>query len=259
MPRIKPIGHEDHLSVVGHLDELRSRLMVALAAFLVAFGLTTWQSDLVLALVNAPLPGDMQPITLGPAEPFITTLKNAAYAAILITLPVLLYQAYAFLVPALKPSERRVALPLLLMVPFLFVGGVVFCYLVVLPPALDFLLGFNSSQFDAQLRASDYYDFATLTMIAMGLGFQVPVAVLVLTRLGVVTVDKLRRSRRYAVLAIAVTAALLPTLDPVTLVLEMIPLMLLYELSIQLARLFAPGDHAAGASSLRPPDKAAAG
>jgi sec-independent protein translocase protein TatC len=238
--RIKPLGHEDELSVVGHLDELRSRMMVALAAFLVAFGLTTWQSDLVLAIVNAPLPGDMQPITLGPAEPFITTLKNAAYAAILITLPVLLYQAYAFLVPALAPRERRLALPLLLMVPLLFVGGVVFCYLVVLPPALDFLLSFNSSEFNTQLRASDYYDFATLTMLAMGLGFQVPVGVLVLTRLGVVTVDKLRRSRRYAILAIAVIAALLPTLDPVTLVLEMVPLMLLYELSIQLARLFAP-------------------
>jgi sec-independent protein translocase protein TatC len=238
--RIKPIGHEDELSVVGHLDELRSRMMVALAAFLVAFGLTTWQSDLVLAIVNAPLPGDMQPITLGPAEPFITTLKNAAYAAVLIALPVLLYQAYAFLVPALAPHERRRALPLLLMVPLLFMGGVVFCYLVVLPPALDFLLSFNSSQFDTQLRASDYYDFATLTMLAMGLGFQVPVGVLVLTRLGVVTVDKLRRSRRYAILAIAVIAALLPTLDPITLVLEMVPLMILYELSVQLARLFAP-------------------
>lgn len=240
MRRIKPIAHEDELSVVGHLDELRSRMMVALAAFLVAFGLTTWQSDLVLAIVNAPLPGDMQPITLGPAEPFITTLKNAGYAAILITLPVLLYQAYAFLVPALAPRERRLALPLLLMVPLLFVGGVVFCYLVVLPPALDFLLSFNSSEFNTQLRASDYYDFATLTMLAMGLGFQVPVGVLVLTRLGVVTVDKLRRSRRYAILAIAVLAALLPTLDPITLVLEMVPLMLLYELSVQLARLFAP-------------------
>jgi sec-independent protein translocase protein TatC len=79
-------------------------------------------------------------------------------------------------------------------------------------------------------------------MLAMGLGFQVPVGVLVLTRLGVVTVDKLRRSRRYAILAIAVIAALLPTLDPITLVLEMVPLMLLYELSVQLARLFAPAD-----------------
>ncbi|HEX2415560.1 MAG TPA: twin-arginine translocase subunit TatC [Thermoleophilaceae bacterium] len=241
MRRIKPVAHDDELTVVDHLDELRARLMVSLAAFLVAFALTAWQSDLVLDIVNAPLPDGREPITLGPAEPFIQTLKNAGYAAILLTLPVLLFQAYAFLAPALGPRERRMAFPLLLMVPLLFVAGVVFCYLLVLPPALDFLLSFNESQFNNQLRASDYYDFATLTMLAMGLGFQVPVGVLVLTRLGVVSYDKLRRSRRYAIVGIAVLAALLPTLDPVTLVLEMLPLMALYELSIQLSWLVEPG------------------
>jgi sec-independent protein translocase protein TatC len=241
MPRrIKPIGHEEHLPVVDHLDELRSRLIVTAAAFLVAFGLTTWQSDLVLEILNAPLPGGLEPITLGPSEPFIVTLKSAAYAAVLLTLPIVLYEVYAFVAPAFKPRDRRVVVPLLLMVPILFIGGVVFCYLVVLTPALDFLLSFNASEFNTQLRASDYYDFATTTMIAMGLGFQVPVGILALTRLGVLDVDKLRRSRRYAVLAIAVIAALLPTLDPVTLVLEMVPLLLLYEVSIQLARVFAP-------------------
>ena len=130
--------------------------------------------------------------------------------------------------------------PLVLAVPILFISGVAFCYLVVLTPALEFLLSFNSSEFNTQVRASDYYDFATMTMIAMGIGFQVPVGVLALTRLGVVNADKLRRSRRYAVLAIAVLAALLPTLDPVTLLLEMVPLLLLYELSIQVARFFTP-------------------
>jgi sec-independent protein translocase protein TatC len=240
MRRIKPVRPEDQLSVVDHLDELRSRLVVAIAAFVVAFGLTTWQSDLVLAIMNAPLPGGQQPITLGPAEPFVTTLKNAAYAAILLTLPVILYQVYAFVVPAFSVRERKVVAPLLLMVPVLFIAGVVFCYLVVLPPALDFLLSFNESQFNTQLRASDYYDFMTLTMLALGLGFQVPVGVLALTRLGVVSSEGLRGSRRYAIVAIAVLAALLPTLDPITLVLEMVPLLALYELSIQLARLFAP-------------------
>jgi sec-independent protein translocase protein TatC len=240
MRRIKPIGHEEELPVVDHLDELRARLLVAAAAFLVAFGLTTWQNAFVIEVLNAPLPGDLQPITLGPSEPLVTTLKNSAYAAVLIALPVFIYQAYAFLAPAFGPREQRVALPLILMAPGLFLGGVAFCYVVVLPPALDFLLGFNASQFNTHLRASDYYDFATLTMIAMGLGFQVPVGVLVLTRLGVVSVDRLRRGRRYAILAIAVIAALLPTLDPVTLVLEMLPLLALYEASIQVARVFAP-------------------
>jgi sec-independent protein translocase protein TatC len=240
MRRFKPIGHEDELPVVDHLDELRSRLMVTAAAFLVALGLTTWQSDLVLEFLNAPLPGNFVPITLGPSEPFVTTLKTAGYAALLLVLPVLIYQVYAFVVPAFKPGERKVARPLVLMVPVLFIGGVAFCYLVVLTPALDFLLSFNASEFNTQLRASDYYDFAIMLMVAMGVGFQVPVGVLALTRLGVVSVESLRRNRRYAVVAIAVIAALLPTLDPVTLVLEMVPLLVLYELSIQLARLFAP-------------------
>ena len=240
MRRMKPIAHGEQLPVVDHLDELRSRLMVALAAFLVAFGLTTWQSHLILGILNAPLPGSIEPITLGPSEPFVTTLKNSAYAALLLTLPVLLYQVYAFVVPAFSARERRMALPLLLMVPVLFLGGVVFCYLVVLPPALQFLLNFNASEFNTQLRASDYYGFATLAMVAMGIGFQVPIGVVVITRLGVVTVDTLRHNRRYAILAIAVTAALLPTLDPVTLVLEMLPLVALYELGIAMARFFTP-------------------
>ena len=248
MRRLKPVSHEDRLSVVDHLDELRSRLMVALAAFLVAFGLTTWQSDLVLEIANAPLPHGQQPITLGPAEPFVQTLKNSTYAALVLTLPVILYQAYAFVVPAFSPAERRVARPLLLMAPLLFIAGIVFCYLVVLPPALDFLLGFNESQFDTQLRASDYYDFAALTMLALGLGFQLPVGVLALTRLGVVTAAKLRRNRRYAIVAIAVLAALLPTLDPLTLLLEMLPLLTLYEVSVQLARIFEPGSVEGAAS-----------
>ena len=249
MRRIKPLNHEDELPVVDHLDELRSRLIVTAAAFLVALGLTTWQSDLVLEFLNAPLPGDFEPITLGPSEPFITTLKTAGYAALLLVLPVFIYQLYAFVVPAFRPGERKVVRPLVLLVPVLFVAGAAFCYLVVLTPALDFLLSFNASEFNTQLRASDYYDFAIMLMAAMGLGFQVPVGVLALTRLGVVSVDKLRRNRRYAVVVIAAIAALLPTLDPVTLVLEMVPLLVLYEASIQLARLLEPGDSAVSAEA----------
>ena len=240
MRRRKPASHDDQLSVVEHLDELRWRIIVSVATFVVAFALTTWQSDLVLEIVNTPLPDGREPITLGPTEPFMTTILNSAYAAVLLSLPVLLYQAYAFLLPALSPKERRVALPLTLMVPVLFVAGVVFCFLVVLPPALDFLLSFNADEFDTELRAKDYYSFATFTMVAMGLGFQVPVGILALVRLGVVTVEQLRANRRNAILVIAILAALLPTIDPFTLLLEMVPLIVLYEFSIQLARLFPP-------------------
>ena len=237
---MKPISHEDRLTVVDHLDELRSRIVVSLSAFGVAFALTTWQNHLVLEIVNRPLPGDRQPLTFGVTEPFLTTITNSAYAALLLSLPVILYQLYAFVLPAFSPGERRVAFPLLVLVPILFVAGVVFCYFVVLPPATEILLDFNADEFNTQVRARDYYSFVTLTTLAMGLCFQVPVGILAAVRLGITTPHKLRKNRRYAILAIAVVAALLPTIDPVTLLLEMAPLVLLYELSILLAAAFGP-------------------
>ncbi len=236
--RIRPIAHEDRLSIVEHLDELRTRLVICALAFGVAWGVAGWQNDLVLRIVNHPLPRGIEPITLGPAEAFYTTLTNSAYVALIIALPVILYQIYAFLLPAFSPTERRVALPMLLLVPVLFIAGVVFCYFVVLEPALSFLLNFNADDFNTQVRARDYYSFITMLMLAMGLGFQIPVGVLVACKLGVTSPEKLRKNRRYAIVVIAVVASLLPTLDPLTLILEMVPLIFLYELSIWLASVF---------------------
>ena len=126
MPRrVRPVGHDDRLSIVEHLDELRWRLLICAAAFVAAWALTGWQNHLVLEIVNSPLPDGIQPITLGPAEAFYATLINAAYAALLLSLPVILYQLYAFLLPAFSPTEARVARPLLMLVPVLFIAGVV--------------------------------------------------------------------------------------------------------------------------------------
>jgi sec-independent protein translocase protein TatC len=233
--RIRPISHEDRLSVVDHLDELRGRLIACVVAFVVAWALTAWQNHLVLDIVNAPLPNDIQPITLGPAEAFYTTLTNSAYVALLISLPVILYQLYAFLLPAFSPLERRVALPMMLLIPVLFITGVVFCYFVVLGPAMHFLLNFNADEFNTQVRARDYYSFITLLMLAMGLAFQIPVGVVVACKLRITSPEQLRAKRRYALVAIVVLAALLPTIDPLSLVLESVPMYLLYELSILLA------------------------
>jgi sec-independent protein translocase protein TatC len=233
-----PVGHEDRLTLVEHLDELRSRIVVAVVAFGVALGLCFWQNHLLLKIVNHPLGHHRLPITLGVAEPFTTTLTVAAYFAILIALPVLLYEGYAFVLPAFSPGERKVALPLLLMVPVLFISGAAFGYFVIIPAALKFLLHFNQSQFNTQLRARDYYSFVTLTMISVGAVFQMPVFILGLTRMGVTTPAKLRRNRRYAILVCAVVAAALPGVDPVSMLLEMVPLVALYELSILLASAF---------------------
>jgi sec-independent protein translocase protein TatC len=234
--KIRPIGHEDRLSLVEHLDELRTRLVIAAGAFMVALGLCFWQNHQLLKIVNDPL-GKRQPITLGVTEPFMTTLTVAAYGAILIAMPVILYEIYAFVLPAFSPGERKVALPLLLMVPFLFIGGVMFAYFVIIPAALKFLLHFNEHQFNLQIRARDYYSFFSLTMLAGGIVFQLPVFLLGLVKMGITTPAKLRKNRRYAVLIIAVVAAALPGVDPISMLIEMVPLLVLYELSILLASL----------------------
>jgi|SRR5829696_1112125 len=301
--RLRPVGHEDRLSLVQHLDELRTRLFVCLAAFLVAFGICFWQNDAVLEIMDrplaqssisndsddpleqsalfqrqvaralsqtAPLLRDLgaeaddpvlaaraersarafeavgraaptgaprRPVTLGVGEPFTATFKVASYAALLLALPLILFQLYAFVLPAFSPRERAVALPLMMVVPFLFVGGVAFAYFLVLPNAIDFLQNFNDDNFDILLQARDYYGFSIMVLALMGLLFQVPIAVLAVTRAGIVTTRQLRATRRYAILAIAVLAMLLPGTDPVTMGLLMAPLLVLYEGSILFATL----------------------
>jgi sec-independent protein translocase protein TatC len=244
MARMKAVSPEERLTLVEHLDELRTRIIVSVAVFGVALALCFWQNHLLLKIANAPLPGDFTPITLSPTEPFLTTFTICAYGAIILSLPIILYQAYAYVLPAFSHKERRVILPLLLMVPVLFGAGVAFGYFVVLPAAIKFLLNFNSNEFTTQLRAKDYYSFFSTTLLACGIVFQVPVGILAVTRLGIVNVEQLKRNRRYAYLICAVVAAALPGVDPVTMLIEMVPLLLLYEVSILLARAF--GQPAAG-------------
>jgi sec-independent protein translocase protein TatC len=305
MPPLRPIGHEDRLSLVEHLDELRTRLIWSIAVFAVAFAFCYWQNGEVLTIVNRPVvnalkpgkhpqdqlgqttlfqqrvgalakalgpalgavqrsaatPADKQalagaiaaaratavatptstarrPVTFGVTEPFLTTFKIAGYAAILLTLPFLLYQLYAFILPAFTPRERSAVFPLLLMIPALFAAGVAFGYFVALPRAASFLLTFNQKHFDILLRAQDYYSFTITLLAAIGLVFQVPIGVLALTRLGIISPSLLRKNRGYVVLGTAIVAAVVtPTPDPVTMLITMAPILVLFELSILLASL----------------------
>jgi sec-independent protein translocase protein TatC len=239
MRRVAPISHEDELSLVEHLDELRARIVVSLSVFGVALAICFWQNHLLLELANGPLPSNHDKlITFGISEPFTTTVTVAAYGAIILSLPIILYQFYAYLLPAFSKQQQKSILPLLLLIPLLFIAGIAFGYVVVLPAAAKFLLNFNDAQFNIQVRAKDYYGFFAQTLIACGVVFQVPVGILAVTRLGIVKVSQLQRNRRYAYLACAVVAAALPGVDPVSMLLETAPLIALYELSIVLARLF---------------------
>ena len=311
---IRAIGHEDRLSLVDHLDELRTRLIVSALALAVAFGFCLWQNHELLHLINKPLskqtqkqvekgngplgqtalaqqgvlkvardtqaivlalsaqgsglssatraqlageiphlradvaripkvPEGNKPVTLGIGEPFTTTITVTLFFALIISLPVILFELYGFVLPAFSPRERRIALPLLAAIPFLFVIGVAFGYFVVLPAAVRFFQNFNSGEFNVLVQANQYYKFAATVLLAMGLVFQVPVAILGATRVGIVTPKQLRHNRRYAVVACAAVAAFLPG-DAVTLILETVPLYVLYEVSILLASFVARRDAA---------------
>ncbi|MBJ7353832.1 MAG: twin-arginine translocase subunit TatC [Thermoleophilaceae bacterium] len=259
MGKIKPIAHEDELSLVEHLDELRTRLLIIIAAFVAVLAVCFWQNDKILEIVNGPLPEGTQPATFAVSEAFMSTLTVTAYAALIITSPLIVYQLYAFVVPAFSEDEQRIARPLMLLTPLLFIGGCVFGYYIVLPAAVNFLLNFNADQFNILLRASDYYSFFGMTVLAMGALFEMPLAILIAARMGVVTSQQLRSNRRYAVLIIAIVAMLLPGVDPVSMLIEMVPLLLLFELSIWLTVWFAkpePHEDAVTAPKTAEPDAA---
>src|SRR3954447_3905530 len=239
MAKLKPVTHDDRLTVVEHLDELRTRILVSIAAFSVALALCFWQNHQLLHWLNKPLKGK-EPITFGVAEAFTTTLTVTAYAALVLALPVLLYQLYAYILPAFTPHEAKVARPLLFLIPLLFIAGALFGYFLVVPAATKFLLHFNADEFNTQIRARDYYYFVTTTMLACGAVFQMPVVILALTRVGITSADKLRRNRRYAYLVCTIIAAALPGVDPISMILEALPLIVLFELSILLAKAFRP-------------------
>ncbi|HEX2707355.1 MAG TPA: twin-arginine translocase subunit TatC [Solirubrobacterales bacterium] len=245
MPRrVKAVSHEDQLSLVEHLDELRSRIVVCAVVFGVALALCFWQNHLLLEIAGGPLPdGHKKLITFGVTEPFTTTITVAAYGAIILSMPIVLYQLYAYVLPAFSPHERRAVLPILLLFPILFLAGIAFAYFAVMPAAVKFLLSFNDTQFNIQVRARDYYSFFSTTMLAGALVFQLPLAILAVVRLGIVRIDQLTSNRRYAYLAIAIIAAALPGVDPVSMIIEMVPLLVLFELSILLARVLGrPGE-----------------
>ena len=248
MPRrVKAVSHEDRLTLVEHLDELRSRIVVSLAIFGVALALCFWQNHLLLQIASGPLPSDHKKLlTFGVTEPFTTTLTVAAYGAIVLSLPFVLYELYAYVLPAFSVAERRVIVPILVLAPVLFLVGVAFAYFAVMPAAVQFLLGFNSRQFNVQVRASDYYSFFSMTMLACGIVFELPLAIVAVTRLGIVKVEQLSSNRRYAYLIISIIAAALPGVDPISMLLEMVPLLVLYELSILLARAFGRPGKAGG-------------
>jgi sec-independent protein translocase protein TatC len=230
------LRHGEEATLVEHLDELRTRIFVSLGALILGFVIAFVFHHTLLDWLNAPLPPERQkPVTLGVAEPFLTAVKVSLLAGLGLALPVILWQLWSFLAPAVEEHAERTVLVFVLFATGLLVAGVAFGYWVVLPKAIGFLTNFDESQFDIQLRAREYYGFVMTVLFAVGLVFQLPIFMLALVRLGVVSTDTLRSNRRIGYFIVAVVAVLLPGIDPVTTILQAVPLIILYEASIWLA------------------------
>lgn len=238
---VRRVGREERLSVVDHLDELRRRLIICALALIVAFAALYALHDQVIDLLKEPLPQrykDQGLVTLSPTEPFFTVLKVCFWGAIIVAIPVWLYQLYAFVIPAVQDQPRRKMLVVVAAVSALFLAGVAFCFFVVMPVALSFLLNFGDDVFQTEVRAGEYFGFVTSLLLGAGLMFEVPVAMLVLARMGVVTADMFIRQWRIAIVVIAAIAAILPGGDPFSMLLLMVPQIALYALGVVLAKRF---------------------
>jgi sec-independent protein translocase protein TatC len=229
------LRHGEEASLVEHLDELRSRLMISLLAVGIGFAVAFAFHGHLIDWLRDPLPDDRRLVTLGVTEPFTTSIKVSFYAAVALAFPVLLWQTWSFLAPALDERTQRIVAGFVAIATGLFAGGLAFGYFVVLPSAISFLTNYDERLYDVQVRASYYFSFTALTLLAIALAFELPIFVLALVRLGVLTTAQLRRNRRVSYVVLVAVAVLLPTVDPVSLLFEAVPLLVLFELSIWLS------------------------
>jgi sec-independent protein translocase protein TatC len=235
------LRHGEEATLVEHLGELRTRLIIALAAIAVAFVVTYIFHGHLLNWLNQPLPPHLRkPVTFSPIEPFTTSIWVSLWAAFLLALPIVFWQLWSFLAPAVEEHRQRSMAVLVLFASVLGLGGVAFGYFVILPPAIHFLTNYDSAHYDILIRARDYYRFVSFVLLGVALAFEVPVFVLALVRLHILSAAQLRRTWRVGVFAMTVIGVLLPGVDPVSTILSVIPLVLLYLLSIGLATFFEP-------------------
>lgn len=235
--RIVPrrLSHDEEATLVEHLTELRHRLLVCIVAIIPAFALTYAFHERLIGRLMDLVPEGVPIVTLGVTEPFTTSLKVSFYAAIALVLPIILWQAWAFLAPAVSDATQKMLGVFVVLATILFVAGVAFCYSIVLPKALSFLVDYDSELYTEQIRASYFLSFVALTLLAFGIAFEMPIFILGLVRIGVLSADRLRKNRRIGYVAMLAFAILLPTVDPVSLVLETAPLLVLFESSIWIA------------------------
>jgi sec-independent protein translocase protein TatC len=238
------LRHGEEATLVEHLGELRTRLIISLSALALGFAVAFAFHGHLLEWLNRPLPHDLKkPITFSPIEPFATSIMVSLWAGLLLALPVVFWQIWSFLAPAFEEHRQRSMALLVAFATVLGLGGVAFGYFVILTPAIHFLTNYDSSHYDIAIRARDYYRFVSFVLLGVSLAFEVPVFVLALVRLRILSAAKLRSTWRFGVFIMTVIGVILPGVDPVSTILSVIPLVALYLLSIGLATFLEPRWH----------------
>jgi sec-independent protein translocase protein TatC len=240
-PLPRRLRHGEEATLVEHLGELRTRLIIALLALTAGFVVAYVFHGHLLDWLNRPLPHRLKkPVTFSPIEPFSTSIFVSLWAGFLLALPVVFWQVWAFLAPAFEEHRQRSMALLVAFATVLGLGGVAFGYFVILSPAIHFLTNFDSHHYTILIRARDYYRFAGFVLLGVALAFEVPVFVLALVRLRILSAARLRSTWRFGVFVMTVIGVLLPGVDPVSTILSVIPLVALYVLSIGLATFLEP-------------------
>ena len=245
IPKIwrKAIGSDDKLPFTDHLDELRHRLIISLVGIGLGFAISYGFSQQILLLLQRPMPTRL--IFIAPTEAFFVNLKVAFYAGLFLSIPLILFQLWKFVAPGLYEHERRYSYPFLLISTVLFLIGAAFAYLVILPIALHFLIAQGGELWQPNITLSNYLAFCMRILLAAGLIFEFPVLMYFLAKVGVVTPEFLVKNRKYAVLVAFTISAILTPPDVFSQILLAVPLFLLFEVSIFVAKRVASGrDHA---------------
>jgi sec-independent protein translocase protein TatC len=230
------LQHGEEATLVEHLEELRQRLFICLGAIAIGWIAAFVVHRRVVRILTHQLPhGHRRLLTLTIGEPFMTSVWLSLYLGAAIALPVILWQAWSFFIPAFERAHERMLTWFVLLATGLMVCGMVFGYYVALPAAARFLTHYDSSVYNIQIQARPYIGFATMVLVAMAVVFELPLFVVGLTRLGVLTTRQLRRNRRLGYFVVACVGVALPGVDPVTTFFETIPLWILFEGSIWLS------------------------
>jgi len=228
---------EAKMPMMRHLKEMKSRVAKSVIVMVITTGLAFAFGEQLLEILKAPAPSDIKLIAIELTENLIVFLKISLAGGFVLAMPFLVYQLLAFVSPALTSKEKSYIYRIMPFIAIMFFAGVAFAYFVGLPPALNFLTTFMADQVEPQIRINDYVNVVTRMIIAVGLVFETPVIIMFLARMGIVTPQWLARKRRlWIVLAFVLAAFITPTIDPIVQTIIALPLILLLELSIILAR-----------------------